>query len=175
MRRTWALTLAGLLVSLTGCPSAPSGDGASPASAAFAPEAPERKAAVFMRGRVRGEQVIVQIVARGAKDVHGLAFRLTYDPGQLSFVEAAVTSAWSNQALTLAKEGLPGELAVVWSEKGAAHGVEADEDTVLGTLRFDMHGLRATPIAFRSERSSVRDSAGKELAVRFYGGEVVGR
>src|SRR5690606_2198902 len=126
-------------------------------------------------GRVHGDQAIVQVFARGAADLHGAALRLTYDAERLTFASATSSGAWSSQALALAKEGTPGELAVVWSEKGSARGVDAKTDTLLGTLRFDIHAPGPVTLAFRQERSSLLGSDGVPLSTGYYGGRLVER
>ena len=64
---------------------------------AFAADAPPADgpgdgASVVLRARalevVPRDHVIVDVVARGAKDLHGAAFRVTWDPETLTFVEA---------------------------------------------------------------------------------------
>lgn len=171
------LALGGAVVSVA-CTSSDSGDGASNRPASFVGEAPGEGATVFLRGRSGAQQpggpVLVDVVARGAADLHGAAFRVTWDPNALAFVEAQSGSVWSKQALALAKEGTPGQLAITWTEKGE-RGIDAMNEVVLGTLVFDARGRSETPLTFKTERSQVVDKKGVPLVVAWRGGVVAGR
>jgi hypothetical protein len=142
---------------------------------AFAADAPADGASVMLRGRpleiVPRDHVVVDVVARGAKDLHGAAFRVTWDPETLTFVEAQSASAWSKQLVSLAKEGAPGQLAVVWTEKGQ-RSLDATNETVLGTLTFEIKGRKSTALGFVKERAQVVDKLGAPVTVRWQGGVV---
>lgn len=144
----------------------------------FAADAPSHGASVVLRSRplelVPINHVIVDVVARGAPDLHGAAFRVTWDPETLSFVEAQNASVWSKQLVALAKEGAPGQLAVVWTEKGETS-LNATAETVLGTLTFEVHGRRSTPLTFMQERAQVVDKRGGAVAVKWQGGVVAAK
>lgn len=144
---------------------------------AFAAEAPPPAdgASVVLRSRPlvitpRG-QVVVDVVARGAADLHGAAFRVTWDPASLRFVAAQNGPLWSKQMLALAKEGAPGQLAVVWTEKGETS-LDASHETVLGTLTFAALSRKSTALAFMLERAQVVDKLGAPVAVTWQGGTV---
>lgn len=133
------------------------------------------KAAVYLKGRVEGERVVVDVVARGAADIHGAAFRLHWDASKISFVEARGSDAWSRQALLLAKEGLPGELAIAWTEKGTGAAVDAREDTRLGSISFIAKAHDGAALAFRTDRSMLVDTKGTPISVEWRGGHVGAR
>jgi hypothetical protein len=132
-------------------------------------------ASVVLRGRpleiVPRDHVVVDVVARGAKDLHGAAFRVTWDPETLTFVEAQNGAVWSKQLVSIAKEGTPGQLAVVWTEKGETS-LDATAETVLGTLTFEIRGRKSTALAFMKERAQVVDKLGVPVTVRWQGGVV---
>ena len=161
-------------LALSGCSDPPRAV-AQPEPAAFEPEAQGEGPVVFLRGRAEGQHVVLEVVARDAADVHGIAFRVGYDPGEMTFVDATSGGAWTSQSVALAREGAPGQVAVVWSEKGSALGVDAREETTLGTLRFDLRGRKGTAVTFRTDRSQILDSKGAPLAVSWYGGAVPAR
>lgn len=144
----------------------------APGPVAFAPEAEASGALVYLRGRPSGDRLVVEVVARGASDIHGAAFRLRWDPEALAFVEATAGHAWSKQAVALAKEGTPGQLAIVWSEKGEGQGITSSGETVLGTLAFDVRGRKGSALSFGAERSALVDSKGSRVAVAWRGGSV---
>ena len=135
-------------------------------------------ATVILRSRslllTPSDHVVVDVVARGAADLHGAAFRVTWDPAALSFVEAQSGPTWSKEAIALAKEGTPGQLAVVWTEKGGKSVVAKDE-TVLGTLTFAVVSRKTTALAFMNERAQMVDKSGAPLAVTWRGGTVAAR
>jgi hypothetical protein len=141
----------------------------------FVGAAPEGSASVFLRAEPTNvllpERMVVDVVARGAADLHGAAFRVTWDTAALGFVEAKSGTPWSKQSLALAKEGTPGELAVVWAEKGEA-GIDANGETILGTLAFDVRGRRGTALAFKPERSQLVDKKGARLEASWSGGRL---
>lgn len=174
-----ALLALGGAVASAGCTSSDSGEGGPNRPASFVGETPGEGATVFLRGRPAGTQpaggpVVVDVVARGAADLHGAAFRVTWDTNALAFVEAQSGSVWSKQALALSKEGTPGQLAVTWTEKGE-RGIDATGEVVLGTLVFDARGRGETPLTFKTERSQVVDKKGAPLVVSWRGGVVAGR
>jgi len=135
-------------------------------------------ATVVMRSRplllTPRDHVVVDVVAHGAPDLHGAAFRVTWDPATLSFVGAESGPTWSKDAVALAKEGTPGQLAVVWTEKGeTSH--DAKGETVLGTLTFAVLSRKSTALAFMNERAQVVDKSGAPVAVTWRGGTVAGK
>ena len=151
-----------------------------PAPASFATDEPVADDhIVYLRSRPESpgaERVVLDVVARGAgPSVHGAAFRLSWDTTKLAFVEAHVGAVWSKQAVALAKEGLPGELVVVWTEKGSSPGVDASGETVLGSIDFSLKTGEASTLAFRRDRSTLRDRDGAPVAVEWRGGRIVPR
>jgi len=119
-------------------------------------------------------RITVDVVARGAADLNGAAFRLSWDPAALGFIEATNGASWSKQALAMAKEGSPGELAVVWAERGET-GIDANAETVLGTIVFEVHGHKGTTLGFKSERSQLVDKKGVRVEATWAGGQIAAR
>jgi hypothetical protein len=144
----------------------------------FAADTPSDGATVFLRGReadvAAPNLVMVDVVARGAADLHGAAFRVTWDPEALAFIDAKSGSPWSKQVLAMAKEGSPGQLAVAWTERGEI-GIDASGETVIGTLTFDIHGRKGTTLGFKTERSQLVDRKGTLVAVKWIGGSITAR
>lgn len=164
-----------VLCASAGCSSKGGGD-APPGPAVFAPEPGSDGAVVFLSPRPSiGDRVVLDVVARGAAQVHGAAFRLTWDPESLVFVSAESGAAWSKQAIAIAKEGSPGQLAVAWTEKGETGSVDAAKDTILGSLTFDVRGRKGTSLDFKVERSTLVDRKGAHLPVTWRGGAVTAR
>lgn len=163
-----------LVATLSACGGSKAGD-TPPGPVSFAAEPESDGAVVFLRGRTEGDRVFADVVARGMTDVHGTAFRVTWDPDALAFVEAQHSPAWSSKAVLLTKEAAPGTLAVAWSEKGETAGHDASSPLVLGTLVFDAKSRKGTPIAFRTGRSMVVNHEGKPQAVAWRAGSVSAR
>jgi hypothetical protein len=164
-----------LLVAVaSGCSSSSSSD--APGPLAFNAD-PDSNAAseVYLEGRAEGDRVIVDVIAKGVKDVHGTAIRVKWDPEALSLVEAAPSNLWTKQAVLLSKEALPGTLAIAWAEKGDGAGHDASEPIVLGTITFDSKGRKGTPVSFRPERSAIVDHEGKTQTVSWRAGAVPAR
>jgi hypothetical protein len=151
------------------------GNGPIVFSAAEAPATP-MGASITLRSRplVPLDRIVVDVVARGAPDLHGAAFRVTWDPQTLHFTEAQSAPVWSNQLLALATEGTPGQLAVVWTEKGEKS-LDATAETVLGTLTFDVRGRKSTTLAFVEQRAQVVDRRGVAVPMTWRGGTVSAR
>jgi hypothetical protein len=165
-----------LALSASAACSSNGGGEAPPGPAVFAPEAASDGAVVCLSPRVSiGDRVVLDVVARGAAQVHGAAFRLTWDPESLAFVSAEGGAAWSKQSVAIAKEGSPGQLAVAWAEKGETGIVDATTDKVLGTLTFDARGRKGTSLGFKVERSTLVDRKGAHLQVTWRGGAVAAR
>lgn len=147
-----------------------------PGPVTFASEpAAAEGATVFLRGRPEGDLVVVDVVARGAPEVHGTALRLTWNPNELTHVETKQSLVWSKGALFLAKEGTPGQLAIAWTERGPSAAIDATNETVLGTMVFHVKGTNGSAIAFKTERSALVDSKGKPIPVAFRNGSVPAR
>jgi hypothetical protein len=147
----------------------------SDAPSTFTPDEPPRSGpSVFLRGRpANGMRVTVDVVAHGLeRAIHGAAFRLHWDPATLGFDEARRGDGWSREALAIAHEGAPGELVVVWTEKGTTPGLSAADETILGTLDFTEKSSDGAPLEFRTERSTIRDDNGASLTVAWRGGRV---
>lgn len=163
-----------VLAVATGCSSGSSND--MPGPLAFNADPSSNAASeVYLEGRTEGDRVIVDVVAKGVKDVHGTAFRLKWDPEALSLVDAAPSRTWSKQAVLLSKEALPGVLAIAWAEKGDGTGHDASEPLVLGTVTFDAKGRKGTAVSFRAERSAIVDHEGKTQSVAWRAGSVPSR
>ena len=141
-----------------------------------AAEAPLQGASIVLRSRplVPLDRVVVDVVARGAPDLHGAAFRVTWNPGTMAFTEAQSAPVWSKQLVALATEGTPGQLAVVWTEKGEKS-LDATAETVLGTLTFEVRGRKSTALAFVEERAQVVDKRGVAVPMTWRGGTVSAR
>ena len=177
-----AMAIAVALASVPGC-NITEVDRAGTGPMAFAATADAQDdgaqgATVLLRSRslllTPRDHVIVDVVARGAVDLHGAAFRVTWDPATLGFVEAQSGPTWTKDAVALAKEGTPGQLAVVWTEKGeTSH--DATGETVLGTLTFSVLSRKSTALAFMNERAQMVDKSGAPLAVTWRGGTVAAR
>lgn len=166
------------LAFVPGCTSSDARPRSAPMT--FAPEAPavSEGASVSLSSGgtdpILGNRVLVDVVARGAPDVHGAAFRVTWDPEALAFLEAKSGAPWSKQLLSLAKEGSPGQLAVTWTEKGEM-GIDATGETVIGTLVFEVRGRKRTSIGFRPERSLLVDKKGAAVKAKWLGGSIAAR
>lgn len=174
MLRTLTLVcaLAGLTSTLAACGS----DDAPAGPAVLSPEpAAGAGSGIYLKGRADGDKLAVDVFVRGAPDVHGVALRLTYAPAVLKLADATPAPAWPAGSVALAKEGVPGETAVTWAAKGTAAGLAAQEETLLGTLRFEVKGRAETPLAFRTERSRVIDSKGATVALEYHGGKIGAR
>lgn len=171
------LALSLVVLGAAGCNGADArSNGAGPLT--FVAAAPSEGASVSLRrlepNVILPNRIVVEVVARGAADLHGAAFRLTWDPAALAFVEAKSGAPWSKQAVAMAKEGSPGELAVMWAERGEK-GIDANGETVLGTLAFDARGRAGTALTFRSERSELVDRKGVRAQATWAGGELRAR
>jgi hypothetical protein len=125
--------------------------------------------AMFLRSRVDRDRVVVDVVAREVPDIHGAAFRVTWDSEKLGFAEAHASDVWSKDALSLAKEGLPGELVVAWSERGSTPGPTMKGETTLGTIELLSKTSDSVTIGFRPERSIVEDTKGEPVSLVWQG------
>lgn len=174
MSRAHASLLA-LAMLVTGCGSV-STQSAEPGPIAFESDpTPSEGATVFVDGGATlSGQLAVAVMARGAKELHGAAFRITYDPDALGYVDATPGPAWSKTSLAIVKEATPGQLLVTWSEKGEA-AIDATSDTVLGHLTFAVKGRKASTLAFKVERSQLVDKRGMKLGATWRGGTLAAR
>jgi hypothetical protein len=174
-----ASLLATAMLFAAGCTSDRTRSGSPTGSLAFAPEAPATDGAtVSLRSSAPDvfapNRVIVDVVARGAADLLGAAFRVTWDPAELGFVEAKSGPSWSKHVLALAKEGAPGQLAVAWTEKGET-GIDARAQTVIGTLTFELRGHTGTSLSFKTERSQLVDKKGTPITATWAGSAIAAR
>lgn len=160
---------------LAGCGSVATASG-EPGPIAFkADDAPAEGATIALQStRSLGDVMVVDVVARGAKELHGAAFRLSYDPEVLTFASSEAGGSWSKSSFALTREATPGLLLVTWSEKGEV-GIDASKDTVLGSLTFQVKGRKATPLSFKVERSQIVDKRGGKLAASWRGGTLAAR
>ena len=156
------------------CSSKDAQSGAGPLTFVSAP-LPGAGASVSLRRQEASvlfpDRVTVDVVARGAADLHGAAFRLSWDPSALGFLEAKSGAPWSKQAIAMAKEGSPGELAIVWAERGET-GIDANRDTLLGTIVFEVRDRKGSAIAFKNERSQLVDRKGVRVEATWTGGQI---
>lgn len=160
--------LCSLFVLAVGCSS-------DPGPVSFSADPPSDGATVFLRGKPEGDRVVVDVVARGAAEVHGSALRVTWNPNELTHVETKQSLVWSKTAFFAAKEGTPGQLAIAWTERGPAASIDASSETVLGTMVFHVKGRSGSAIAFKTERSALVDVKGNTIPVAFRNGSVPAR
>ena len=168
------LALVALLALLAACTSSSTRSTREGPLTFVAGESPSDGPVVFLRESSPGlvpNRLAVDVVARGAGELHGAALRVTWDPQALAFVRADSGEKWSKSALALAKEGTPGQLALAWTEKGEI-GIDASGEVVLGSLVFESRSHQGTPIAFKVERSTVVDKKGARVDVAWRGGSV---
>ena len=161
-------------VALVACSKAADPAPPPPPAPAFVSDDHGDGAAVFLRGRADGDKVLVDVVARGAADVHGAALRVRFDPKVLAFASAQSSGVWSKDALGVSKEGTPGQLAIAWTEKGEI-GIEATAESTLGTLTFTRLTRDAAALTFKTERCALVDRHGAPVAVQWRGGTVASR
>jgi hypothetical protein len=180
MKLAHVATPALLLLALAFGPACTSGDtrgGNTLGDFTFEPEVQvEDGTSVSLRGRLdplAPDRFVVDVVARGTVNLHGAAFRVTWDADALGFVEARSGPPWSKNALALAKEGAPGQLAVAWSERGET-GIDAT-DAILGTLVFQTKPHRGTRLSFKTERSQLVDKKGTRLDAHWHSGTLIPR
>jgi hypothetical protein len=170
--------LLALSLGLVSCTTGSTHGGAPEGTPAVVTEAPPADgAAVFLRGRAEllaPDRLTFDVVARSSVDLHGAAFRMTWDPEALTFVDAASGPAWSRQSLALAKEAQPGLLLVAWTEKGEL-GIDAKGEAVLGTLRFERRGHERAALAFTTPRSQLVDKTGAKIAAAWRGATITAR
>jgi hypothetical protein len=173
-----AATALALTLALASCTTGSTHGGSPEGTPAVVAEAPPADgAAVFLRGRAEllaPDRLTFEVVARSAVDLHGAAFRMTWNPEALAFVGAASGPAWSKQSLALAKEAQPGQLLVAWTEKGEL-AIDAAGEVVLGTLRFERRGREGAALAFTAERSQLVDKTGAKVAAAWRGATITAR
>ncbi len=141
-----------------------------------ASDPPPNGASVFLRERphrVLPNRVDVDVVAHGVTSLHGVAFRLTWEPGALGFVRAEHGARWSKASLSLATEPTPGQLLVAWAEKGES-GLDASGrgEMVLGSISFESRTHNGTPLSFKAERCTLVDKKGAPVSVTWVGGNL---
>lgn len=127
------------------------------------------KATVRLRWNGSVERAVVDVVASDVSEIHGAAFRLTWDPAKLSLGNVTAGTEWSPQALRVSKEGLPGELVVVWSELGTGGGIGASTEAVLGSIAVTLKTSDPASIDFRPARSTLRDAKDEVITVEWRG------
>ncbi|HVJ93320.1 MAG TPA: cohesin domain-containing protein [Labilithrix sp.] len=176
MRAFEVLTVLALLA-VVGCDErTPAKATTAPQSSGFETDEPTSGPSVFLRGRVEAPHLVLDLVASGAtNEIHGAAFRLSWDPDKLAFVEAHGSHAWSKQSVQLAKEASPGELLVVWTEKGAVTAIPAGNETILGSIAYTLKTHEPTTVAFRPDRCTLRDAKGTPIPVSWRGGRLTGQ
>src|SRR5690349_8517289 len=83
-------------------------------------------ATVYLRrAQTGGDKLVLEVVAKGAPDLYGAAFRLGYDPEMLALGDAGPSSAWPAGALLLSKEATKGQLLFAYTAKGKVKGFDA--------------------------------------------------
>lgn len=170
-----APALLALALGAAGCDSPPANEAPPPGPIAFAADPAGAGPAIVLRSKPNATQLVVEVVSREIPSIHGIAFRLTWDPALLTFSGATAANVWTKDAVMLAKEGTPGQLAVAWTEKGESGGIASGDETILGTLTFDVPGKAGAAITFRPERSRVVDAKGMTVQARWVGGNVPAR
>lgn len=159
------------LVLLVGCGSDP--PKGRPAPHAKGTEQPDASTdpppTVRLRWNGDLEHAVIDVVARDVSAIHGTAFRLTWDPAKVALGDVTAGTEWSPQAIRVAKEGLPGELVVVWTERGVGGGLNASTEAVLGSIAVTLKTSEPATIAFRPERSTLRNMKDEAITVEWRG------
>ncbi len=164
-------------LAVVGCGNVAVDKGDAPGPVTFKGDGADTQGAtVFLRQHdmLGNGGVAFEVVARGVPDLHGIAFRLTYDPEALTFGSADVGPKWSKNALALASEGAPGEALVTWTERGET-GFDATKEVVLGNVVFSLASRKGATVSFKVERSLLVDRKGVKVGATFRGGTLAAR
>ena len=163
MTRRFLLLLA---LAALACGSDDGGSGASQGkpSFAFVPEGNPSGVAVTLRQKELGkDRLVLELVGHSLSELYGAAFRISYDPGALTFQALELSPAWKASPKALGSAKTPGLLVGTLTHQGKAAGISGGE-VVLGTLTFALTEQKPGVIAFVGDRSALVGVDGKRVA-----------
>ena len=131
----------------------------------FAPEAGTGPAFVLEAATIEETRATLALRPRDLGPIHGLAFRVTFDPAAAQFVGFTPSPAWALAPLYRAVEARPGVVAVVISHHGPAGAITADE---VGRIELKLRGANTIPV--RLERTMALGNNGLRIEVPWRGG-----
>ena len=163
-----------LLLLLCGCGVTPastlvSPDGliviGPPAMRTFAPEAGTGPAFVLAAATIEETRATLALRPRDLGAIHGLAFRVVFDPAAAEFVGFTPSTAWAVAPLYRVVEARPGVVAIVISQHGPSGAITADE---IGRIELKLRGPNTVPI--RLERAMALTNNGVRIGAPWRGG-----
>ena len=119
-------------------------------------------------GAFDGKKLTFDLVTRGVDEVYGAAFRLSYDPACLRFVELDRGNAVTDRedALVLGREARPGLLLGVATRVGPSGGVaSAGDETAIVRVTLAIESRSDTRLELVPGRSVALDATGHEVVL----------
>lgn len=142
--------------------SEPRPDGGGTGEIIFEAVDPASPALVFKNAVIAADTLTLEVAGRGLADVHGVAFRVAFDPEVLGFESMENLAVFPVTGLERGVEARPGLLIVALSRVGGGIGVPIDNLSV-ARLRFNRVNPRSTRVQI--ERAYAIDSRGVDLKV----------
>ncbi len=155
-------------VLIVACSSEESPTGPGPLRATA--DAPPPGAAIVLRPRLEGTQLLVDVVGRELPPLSGVALRIEH-PQWAVFEGRDVGTGWTPDTVHRVKSANPREVALVDTAKGQTVALPKSGEAILATLRFrvdaapttgDLGKLHIVPI-----RSAVQSGEGAVVKLSF--------
>lgn len=159
--RRWIIIAA---IALGACSGDDGGSSRPTAGVGFVPAPAPSGVSVSLEERELGaDRLVIDVVANGAADLYGAAFRLKYDPAVLAFSKLEPASGWgSAPPIVLSNAAEPGLLVAVLSNKGKSAGVSGAK-LPLATITFQLVKKEATSLELLATRSALVSAKGKNI------------
>lgn len=142
--------------------SEPPPDAGEPGELIFEAVDPAGAALVFKNAVVAADTLTVEVAGRALADVHGVAFRVAYDPAVLTFGSMENLAVFPVTGLERVREARPGLLVVALGRVGGGIGVPIDDVSV---ARLHFNRVTEASTAVRIERGFALDARGLDLKV----------
>ena len=132
---------------------------------------------ISLRARaLDGRTLTLNVVTHGVDELYGAAFRLSYDPRSLRFVELARGSAFSDRTdvSVLGRETQAGLLIGVATLVGQSRGapLKAAGEATIATVTLAIDSRSSSRIDFVPGRSVALDEGGREIVLGTSGGRL---
>lgn len=127
-------------------------------------------AVALRQGSITGDSAWLEVVARGAPKLQGVAFRLQYDPKQLAVTKSEAGSAWGTAKIASSFAARSeGEL---WAGVGhvGVKALDAFKDVVVARVQVKLSGSGPIKLTFREYHNLCLDTDGKAIAGKWLAG-----
>jgi hypothetical protein len=129
-------------------------------------------AVVLTAEKAQGGEVWLDVQVRGLTSLHGLAFRLRFDPKQVEVLASEAGQVWQLSSVNTVNKFAVRDDGELWA--GIAHmgdhGLVAQSETQVARVKLKLKGSAPIKVGFRDHHNLILDHKGQRVEADWLGG-----